>query len=90
MSSKMAFPPGATRLPTILLQRVEQDPALREIMNPVDLIRFERGSSVKTFVTSSVSGNEVTITESEMVSHVTEEVVQEAMTIAEIKSEPKI
>ena len=32
LQSKMAFPPGATRLPTILLQRVEQVPALREIM----------------------------------------------------------
>jgi hypothetical protein len=32
LQSNMAFPPGATRQPRIVLQRVEQVPAVREIM----------------------------------------------------------
>ena len=60
------------------------------LQNPMDLLQCELGSSRKTCVTSSINGNEMTITDAETVSHTTEEVDQEAMTIPEIKTEPKV
>jgi len=82
----MAFPPA--RLPRIVLQRVEQVPAVREIMNLMDLLQCERRSSSKTHITSTINENEVTGTGAETVSHITAEQNQEPMTIPEIRTEP--
>jgi hypothetical protein len=56
----------------------------------VDLLQCELGSSSKRHVKSTVNGNEVTTTEAETVSHITQEEDQEPMTIPEIKTEHNV
>ena len=60
------------------------------LQNHMDLLQCELGSSSKTHVKSFINGNEVTATEAETVSHITEEEGQEPMTIPEIKTEPNV
>jgi hypothetical protein len=60
------------------------------LQNRVDLLQCELGSSCKTCVTSTISGNEVTSIEAETVSHITEEEDQGPMTVPEIKTEPNV
>jgi len=63
-----------TRLPIIVLQRVEEKIlVVREIMDGMNLLEGELGSSSKTCVTSTLAGNEMRI-EAERVSIMTEEV----------------
>jgi len=54
----------------------------------MDLLKGELGSSDRSFVKATIHGNTVANMQCEMVSHVTEEGDQEAMTIQSIKTEP--
>jgi len=54
----------------------------------MDLLKGELGSSDKSCVTATIHCNNVANMQCEMISHVTEEVDQEAMTIPSIKMEP--
>jgi hypothetical protein len=56
----------------------------------MDLLNSELGSSDETCVTSALDGNEVTSTEAESVSDISEEAAQETTTIPATKTEPKV
>jgi hypothetical protein len=60
------------------------------LQNGMVLWKGERGSCSDTCVISTVDGNQVTGTEAEMVSSVTEEEVQASTAIPEIKTEPNV
>jgi hypothetical protein len=57
------------------------------VISVVDLLNGELGSSIETWVTSTLDGNEVTSIEDERFSDISEVADQEAMTIPAIKME---
>jgi len=60
------------------------------LQNNMDLLYSELGSSNETRVTSTVVGNEVTGTEAERVSDISEVADEETTTIPAIKTEPNV
>jgi hypothetical protein len=60
------------------------------LQNSMDLLNCELGSSDETCVTSALNGNEVTSTEAESVSDISEEADREKATTPAIKTEPNV